>query len=241
MSKILNPATNRYVNRHGRIGRQILQHETKKQDGNHTLNLPPDIMHEIRDFLPYNCGTFIRQHNVNEMDGQTKKRLKKIVIDSLEEFHKRVAKSHYIKRCSMIGYTSHMLGERIKIHIKQAKDPDMTVRQIVDCCQHIAKMKKEAVAIVNSIREYLTNIQTFLKTGTLPTQTYAWNEEVMYEWFSDDLYTKHTKVLHLDPHIHLRSRDHLLRMKTKLVKNLKKDEQTLKSILQNIHVKKIVW
>jgi hypothetical protein len=62
----------------------------------------------------------------------------------------------------------------------------------------------------------------------------------MYEWFSDDLYTKHAKTLHLDPHIQLRSRDHLLRMKNKLVKNRKKDEQALKSILQNIDVKKIV-
>ena len=173
---IINPATGRCVDRNGTIGRRVVRH-TAKQVAINNMNLPEALAKEIWGYLPYNCGSFIRDMramygDLNAANAQTKGRLRRIVIKSLQIFKSRLSKTHLIKRSfmrdlQMQEYLQTTLGKRIDMIILNAQ-LTVNMNDLVTMCKDIVNMKREAVAIVEHTRRFVHYVDVFLHTGAQP-------------------------------------------------------------------------
>jgi hypothetical protein len=233
--KIINPATNRCVSRNGTIGRKLLkqkQTHTKQPHiakGIASLNLPPDILAEISDFLRvHNCGTFIRDTmvkypNLDTADAQTKRQLKTVVVRTLEEFRRRLLTSHYIKRSFMKeGDVNVPMGKRIDAFIKRAKSTkNMDV--LIDMCKIVVLMKREASVIVQHVRRFIQYVQDYIRTGMRPND------------LTGNLVVKDS-IGFLETTWHFASRETFKVWVRAYKRNLVKDEEALTNILQPVRV-----
>lgn len=240
IGKILNPATNRYVNKHGAIGRKLLKQKQLQKtqppptlkEGIASLNLPMDVLAEISDFLHvHNCGTFIRDTlvkypNLDTVDAQTKRQLKKIVVRTLEEFRRRLLKSHYIKRSFMHGANTSdnvPLSERVDGFLKLTKRTKNAI-ELIGMCKKVIDMKKEASAIVRHIRQFIQHVQHYIRTGIRPTN------------LTENLVVKNS-IGFLENTWNFASRDTFRIWLRTYKRNLVKDEEALTDILQPIHIR----
>ncbi len=229
--KIVNPATNRCVDRNGALGRKIVRQTN--QPTKNQIHLPQDMLENVWGYLPYNCGSFIRDMrakygDLNAANKQVKGRLRMIVVQSLEEFKSRLSESHYINRSFLRDPQMPLalqvpLGIRVAILIREAKSThDMNV--LIELCKNIVEMKSEAVSIVAHIRRFVHYLQVFVQTGAVPQD---WVRSLVVPGTSIFNYANITML----------KTTSLNKARRRIEKNLATDEVELDKLLQTIHVK----